>query len=211
MEKLTLKNVNRELIGIIRDEFIDQLAQGHNRYYHEHQVQHKLGIEWYKRFGIEPTLEWCVEDPETHKRRYIDIMLDLGGKKVGIELKYKTKEVKGANYMGQGAQSNGKFFFFQDIERLEKLKKKSEIENGFAVLITNDHLYWNPAQNGKAVKKFDLCAGTKPLHGKYEVDWGEYKGQSVTLSGTYTVEWVEVPAAGAQKDGTTFRYLIIKV
>ena len=62
MGTLTFENVGKQLEAIIEEEFLSQSKEPH--YYNEAQVQHKLGIELYKRFGIEPTLEWYVKKYE---------------------------------------------------------------------------------------------------------------------------------------------------
>ncbi|MGI5091605.1 hypothetical protein [Treponema socranskii] len=211
MGTLTFENVGKQLEAIIEEEFLSQSNEPH--YYNEAQVQHKLGIELYKRFGIEPTLEWYVKNDESGAKEYIDMMFEIDGKRVAIELKYKTRAVKGEDaYVHQGGQSDGKFHFFKDIERLERLKTpksgKAKIDKGFAIFITNDHLYWNEVQKGKPVAKFNLCDNKEGLHGKYPAKWGKHNNEKVILSGTYPVEWFPL-SDETKKDGTIFRCLII--
>ena len=210
MGTLTFENVGKQLEAIIEEEFLSQSKEPH--YYNEAQVQHKLGIELYKRFGIEPTLEWYVKNDESGAKEYIDMMLKIGGKRVAIELKYKTRKIDGKDYITQGGQSDGKFHFFKDIERLERLKKSKNtdfrIDKGFAIFITNDHLYWNEVQKGKPVAKFNLCDNKEGLHGKYPAKWGKHNNEKVILSGTYPVEWFPL-SDETKKDGTIFRCLII--
>lgn len=92
MRTIAFENVGKQLETIIEEEFLSQPRKPH--YYNEAQVQHKLGIELYKRFGIEPTLGWHVKNDESGAKEYIDMMLKIGGKRVAIELKYKTRAVK---------------------------------------------------------------------------------------------------------------------
>jgi len=227
---LTLENVREELMKIIKKEFISQLDKDESgkdkkHYYNEAQIQYKLAVELYKNFGIEPTLEWYVGKWDDGTKKYIDMVFEVEGKKVGIELKYKTQKLKTGDYTNQGAQNNGKFHFFKDIERLEMLKgDKAKIEKGFAILITNDHLYWNAAKTETSVARFNLCDGEKLQEKTYRADWRvqqKYKDVSVKLSKSYTVRWE--PAAAdmpekdntknnnTKKDGKTFRCLIIEV
>lgn len=232
MGTLTFENVGKQLEAIIRSEFLSQLEKGKKRYYNEAQVQHKLGIELYKRFGIEPTLEWYVKNDESGAKEYIDMMLEIGSKKVAIELKYKTRKIDGKDYIMQGGQSDGKFHFFKDIERLERLKKSKDtdfrIDKGFAIFITNDHLYWNEARsNSKANKKnsvadFDLCDTKGIEKDRYCAEWRKTKKQkeqkelkeaknaTVTISRSHTVEWFPL-SYETKKDGKTFRCLIIEL
>ena len=217
MEELTIKNVKEKLIEIITEEFLCQLEKNKKHYYNEAQIQHKIGIELYKKFGIEMTVEWGVphveNDLKSEKRR-IDIMLEIGGKKIGIELKYKTKAVVGEEYANDGADNNNKFDFFKDVQRLEDLKeekdKKFHIEKGFAIFITNDHLYWNPAGKGTLKEAFNLCDGTE-LSGTYKAGWESRKGKSVEFSGRHKIKWVPPLECPDKKDGKTFRYLIVEV
>lgn len=213
METLTFENVRGKLEEIITKEFIAQI-DNNTPYHNEAQVQYKLAIELYKKFKIEPTLEWYVKNDESGAKEYIDMMLEIDGKKVAIELKYKTRETAGKDYITQGGQSDGKFHFFKDIERLERLKTpkggKAKIDKGFAIFITNDHLYWNKVQEGKPVAKFNLCDNKEGLHGEPSAGWGKHNNEKVILSGTYPVEWF--PSSDeVKKDGTTFRCLIIKI
>ena len=212
----TFENVGKQLEAIIEEEFLSQSKEPH--YYNEAQVQHKLGIELYKRFGIEPTLEWYVKNDESGAKEYIDMMLKIDGKRVAIELKYKTRKIDGKDYITQGGQSDGKFHFFKDIERLERLKKSKDIDfridKGFAIFITNDHLYWNEARsNSKAkgknsVADFDLCDKKGIKKDTYNAKWRKSKNATVTISRSYPVEWFS-PSDEVKKDGTTFRCLII--
>lgn len=216
MGTLTFENVGKQLEAIIEEEFLSQSKEPH--YYNEAQVQHKLGIELYKRFGIEPTLEWYVKNDESGAKEYIDMMLKIDGKTVAIELKYKTRKIDGKDYITQGGQSDGKFHFFKDIERLERLKKSKDIDfridKGFAIFITNDHLYWNEARsNSKAkgknsVADFDLCDKKGIKKDTYNAKWRKSKNATVTISRSYPVEWFS-PSDEVKKDGTTFRCLII--
>ena len=146
------------------------------------------------------------------------MMLEIDGKRVGIELKYKTRKIDGKDYITQGGQSDGKFHFFKDIERLERLKKSKDIDfridKGFAIFITNDHLYWNEARsNSKAKEKnsvadFDLCDKKGIKKDTYNAKWRKSKNATVTISRSYPVEWFS-PSDEVKKDGTTFRCLII--
>ena len=198
MRTIAFENTGKQLGAIIEEEFLSQSKEPH--YYNEAQVQHKLGIELYKRFGIEPTLGWHAKNDESGAKEYIDMMLKIGGKRVAIELKYKTRAVKDVDaYVHQGGQSDGKFHFFKDIERLERLKTpkggKAKIDKGFAIFITTDHLCWNEVRsNSKAKEKnsvtdFDLCDTKGIKKDRYCAEWRESKNATVTISRSHTVKW----------------------
>lgn len=217
MDELTIKNVKEKLIEIITEEFLCQLEKDNKRYYKEVSIQCKLGNELSKKFGVDPVLEWSVPHVESDlnsSTRSIDIMLEIGGKKVGIELKYKTKAVAGKEYANDGADNDNKFEFFKDIRRLEDLReekdKKFHIEKGFAIFITNEHLYWKPARKGTLKEAFNLCDGTE-LSGTYKAEWESRKGKSVEFSGSHKIQWMPPLEGTDKKDGKTFRYLIVEV
>ena len=217
MDELTIKNVKEKLIEIITEEFLCQLEKDNKRYYKEASIQCKLVNELSKKFGVVPVLEWSVPHVESDLKsstRRIDIMIEIGGKKIGIELKYKNKAVPGEEYPNHGADNNNKFDFFKDVQRLEELKnikdKKFHIEKGFAIFITNDHLYWNPAGKGTLKEAFNLCDGTE-LSGTYKAEWKSRKGKSVEFSGSHKIQWMPPLEGPDKKDGKTFRCLIVEV
>lgn len=218
MEALTIKNVKEELIEIITEEFLCQLEKDNKRYYKEASIQCKLVNELSKKFGVDPVLEWSVPYVESDLKsstRRIDIMFEIGGKKVGIELKYKNKAVPGGEYPNPGADNNNKFDFFKDVQRLEDLReeknKKFHIEKGFAIFITNDHLYWKPTRKGTLKEAFNLCDGTELIPKTYKAEWKGRKGQSVQFSGSHKIQWMPPLEGPDKKDGKTFRYLIVEV
>lgn len=75
---------------------------------------------------------------------YIDLIMDLGEKKYAFEFKYQTallavKEIhEGLELKNHSAQDVFRFGFRKDIYRLEQLKKQCQIEQGYAILLSND-------------------------------------------------------------------------
>ena len=97
------------------------------------------------------------------KKDYLDIFLLHKDKRIGIELKFKTKGIsvkkEGQNvvdeiatrekkekfkyhFSNQGAETNGHHSFFWDLHRLNDFINKKEIDLGYQIFITNDPSYW---------------------------------------------------------------------
>ena len=218
--------------------------------------------EKYKDKEIEIRLERCVviEKDKKGKPRswYIDIWVELGGKIYPIELKYKTRgqedkmqEVKDEKYRlkNQGANDVGRFDYLWDIHRIEqisKLAKSDEVKfreevgeefgEGYAIILTNDHLYWKPPTNepNTSCKDFRIHEG-ETIEGKMR--WTELRGdeevkreknnkkykapgkkrsrdEEIELKGKYTITWTdysELEGDGNKKDGTILKYTIATI
>lgn len=176
----------RDLIAMCKEEF--QLQSFENHYLSEASVQLKMGIEIFKRCYIEPRMEYGVRrDDGSGKKDFLDILFHDGPKKIGIELKYKTRRKDGFHFTNQGAQNNGKYDFIKDICRLERFKAKRIIDVGFAVFLTNDETYWSPAERGSMVKPFDLVSGNE-LKRRYVAKW-KGRSASIKLDNSYKIRW----------------------
>lgn len=105
----------------------------------------------------------------------MELDIFLPKKMVGIELKYKTIKgdftIDGENYnlKNHGAQNLGRFDFFEDIRRLQCLKKRDIIKSGFVVFLTNDHLYWNKITRINFSIQFDMSE--KVIPSKTHLNW----------------------------------------
>ena len=119
-------------------------------YLNEKSIQMKLAFELWKKSNIEPQLEKCF-DYNSKIKTYTDIFIITDdGKKIGIEIKFKTRKILGKTYVQQGAVTNGKLNSLKDVDRLSKLKKEGKINVGYFIFITNDYLYWkNPRKSKK--------------------------------------------------------------
>ena len=84
--------------------------------------------------------------PFSDKRMYLDIWLSTS--RIAIELKFATRKLEcewnGENFSlrDQSAQDVKRYDFLKDIQRLEQVVMDGNADAGFAVLLTNDHLYW---------------------------------------------------------------------
>jgi hypothetical protein len=161
------------------------LSQSPGRpYYSEAAVQLKLGMELWRRLETEPVME--IRHPATREK--LDIFLEHGGVRYGIELKYKTKPVPGFGFTAQGAHDHGRYDFINDIGRIESFIASGFIQCGFACLVTNDPLYWGTLRETSFAKAFQLTDGTV-LNGIYTPKW-KNRTRPITLHRTYSVEWL---------------------
>jgi len=135
---------------------------------------------------------------------YIDIFIEINNKKLGIELKYKTKKLNKLikdeeyNLKDQGARDLGRYDFCKDIFRIERFIEKGYIDWGLVILLTNDKGY----QTGNGSKKqsketidsqFRLPHGKK-LEGNMiwnrTPKWTNGRGE-ILLKGNYDISWRE--------------------
>ena len=158
--------------------------------------------------------------PNNDKKIYIDIVVFLDGKKYPIELKYKTKALSvnlgNEKYLlkNQAAHNFGRYHYLKDFQRIESLIKSDFCENGFAIMLTNDYLYWESDCKGDADQAFSLHENNA-LSGK--LCWGKNVGEKVKeekpeikLSGKYTIKWNDYSDINDVKNGKV-RYCLNEI
>ena len=174
----------------------------------------------------QPRLEFpfSPESPSPTKRLKLDIWLE--GARIAIELKYKTQKLN-LRFHGecfalrnQSAQDIGRYDFISDIDRLEQITENPlPATAGFAVMLTNDPLYWKQARGedtandaafhlkdgrtieGEMAWSNRAAAGTtkdreKPLRlkGRYKANWRNYWDFREGTHSEFRYLAVEVPA-----------------
>ena len=164
-------------------------------------------------------LEKCID------KMYVDIIAEYNNKVIPIELKYKTRNTSNRiindnnekfELKNQGAHDQARYDFIKDISRIEELIGRDRFEFGYAIMLTNDHLYWeNKAKENRTTvsDSFRIHDG-RILEKNKVLDWSEKasegtkKGRSsIILKNEYTLNW----NAYRTFDGNEFRYLIVKV
>lgn len=169
--------------------------------------------------------------PTFDDKMRIDIIVFINNEWIPIELKYKTKKSKkGAledkitqevfNLKNQGAKDINCYLYLKDIERIERIKQevKNNFKEGYAVFLTNDETYCKPPQNNDCVyKDFSLEHG---ITKQGELKWAEHTGawakeggigKSITLEGSYKMEWKEFSNVNEERSDGTFYYLVTKI
>ena len=164
---------------------------------------------------LEP-LSATINGGKNVKRLYTDIIVYNGKTKefIPIELKYKTKEIKGTSlFRNHGAQDLGSYDFLWDVKRIEMLKTQKLVTpggdsynrecelnfflKGFAIMITNDNSY-SGQHNNSCAKDFYLTQ-EKTFFAGTAVDWnrtnsstfykGTWRDAAITFSGDYRCDW----------------------
>ena len=132
-----------------------------NHIFSEKSVQMKIGLELINKLKLDNKLQFerKIFNEKLQKKDYLDIFLFHNNKKIGIELKFKTKGIeknlqKYFNYYfsNQIAYTNGRHSFFWDLHRLNDLVDREEIHQGYQIFITNDKSYWKKKETGNAGK-----------------------------------------------------------
>ncbi len=153
-------------------------------------------------------------------RRYVDVWLP--DSKTAIELKYLTRtavivhEDEEFRLRDQYAQDTRRYDFCLDIARLEGIIDGGRANDGYAILITNDYLYWNPPRKPDANDAdFVLHEGreiTGTLAWSPRAGTGTVKGRErpVEIRRRYRALWQEYSDLGGTGH-TKFRYLLLQV
>ena len=182
----------------IRDtliEICEEIIEQNNNPYKEHKgisnhifdekgIQMYVGWELTKKLGLYVSsndkehklnlqFERKIINKVRGKKDYLDIFLLHKDKRIGIELKFKTKGIRIPKKLGeksitdeietqkrrekfqyhfsnQGAETNGHHSFFWDLHRLNDFINKKEIELGYQRFITNDPSYWKKKKEGSS-------------------------------------------------------------
>lgn len=140
-----------------------------------------------------------------------------------IRLRYPTSnfqfERRGERYslLHQGATDRGRYEFLRDVGRLERVvQDTNNVCSGIAVMLTNDHLYWNEGarpdtvdadfrihdgaiRSGRLAWSEDASEGTK-----------SNMEQALLLQGSYEMQWHDYSNMGLQRNAQ-FRYLAVEV
>lgn len=164
-----------ELITVIQS-----LANSRAVFHSEADFQHELAMALNQKTNKEIRLEKPFADIpikpglKTTTKIELDILVVTEG--LGIELKYKTKEVQltvnneDFNLRNHGAQNLGRYDFFDDIRRVQELKRSGLVNRGIVVFLTNDPTYWNQSTRRNLSKQFSMHEG-RIINEKSTLGW----------------------------------------
>lgn len=157
----------------------------------------------------------------TFENRYTDIWIN-DEKPIAIELKYKPKKIslKYDNEIfelkEQGAQDIGRYDFLKDVQRVEEIISKFPEVTGYAIILTDDHLYWNPPLKEDSIDSdFKIHEG-RIIHGSLK--WSSQAGSGSTknrtepiiINGSYKVNWKDYSSFDIPSYGK-FKTLCLKI
>jgi hypothetical protein len=146
---------------------MERLSSYRPIFHSESDLQHELALIIANESNKKIRLEKPFLNIPLNKSKSIKIELDLflPNEKVGIELKYKTikRNIKFSDeeffLKNHAAQNLGRFDFFDDLRRLQMLRKQGIIHSGFVIFLTNDPLYWTRIQRSNFSSNFSMEEG----------------------------------------------------
>ena len=200
-----------------------ELAIERPLFHSEADFQHALAWrihEEYPSSGVR--LEYKPPINTDKGKMQLDIWLAKLG--VAIELKYKTRKPKeeikhngeSFNLRNHSACDIGRYDFLKDIERLESLSGLADVKAGFAIFLTNEHLYWKvPTRRNTVDAAFSLREDPdRQIQGN--MDWlnaseGTMRGRKdpIELKGAYETQWRAYSRIAGERYGE-FRYLMVR-
>lgn len=188
-------------------------------FHSEADFQFALAWEIRQKLGFEVRLEF------KHKATYLDLWLPTEG--VAIELKYATRklehEEEGERFAlkDQSANDIKRYDYVKDINRIENvLRERGDAENGLAVFLTNDWLYWDKPRKDwerRLDAAFRIHQGRRIERG-LAMKWQEEgtgttksREEPITTRDSYTLKWNDYKSLKSNEKSSRFRYLAVKV
>ena len=199
-----------------------------------------ISEDWFKSFSSQkviPTSQLDFRDKlanclkelgySVHKNREmgkdkVDLFATKGDERIVIEVRYKTALLKTihqgehVHLKNQGAQDISRYDFLSDLEKVERVVDSRPGLKGYAILLTNDHLYWKPPRKHDSVDKdFHIHNGrvvsSQCLWGR-EASRGTTAGRERILNfkKTYPMKWQPYLNLGNEKN-MVFQALVIEV
>ena len=204
-----------DIRGLLKD-----LAESRKVFHSEADFQHALAWHIHQTMPkSQIRLEFPV--PVENQKMYVDIWLPV--EKIAIELKYMTRKSELEDneesfaLRDQGAHNQRRYDFLWDIHRLELMRSMPEFcEAGYAVLLTNDQLYWNPPRRQDTVDSAFRVHEGRVISGK--LAWsakatpGTKRGRElpIPITDSYHLRWQDYSYFSGKPPGK-FRYLAVSL
>jgi len=205
------------------EPILKKLSEDRPIFHSEADFQHALAWEIHKKYPkVSIRLEISSDRPD--KRERIDILIRNKNEICAIELKYKKTEINIIhnkelfNLRPDIAQDISRYDFIKDITRLERYVGSHPKSIGYAIILTNDDLYWRDGIRGINSKDFFLNEG-RILKKEKKMDWhsntgnGTKKGREkpLELQRDYHLHWKEYSTINELPKKNKFHYLLLKV
>ncbi len=198
-----------------------ELAVKRPVFHSEADFQHALAWEIHQRWP-ECSMRLEFKPPHLENPIYLDIWADGGDKVLALELKYKTRrtqlQARGENFdlLHHGAHPLGRYDFLKDVVRLEMVTESRSDICGYAILLTNDSMYWTAPKGIPANDASFRVHEGRLVRGK--LAWGEgyapstirNRESSLDIRGSYPSVWQEYSEVSGSALGR-FRYLLVNV
>jgi len=202
-------------------DILKQLLEIRPIFHSEADFQYALAWEIQKHHP-KAQIRLEINLPVFDKKEYIDIWANIDDKVYIIELKYKTKKInleynKEKFYLlNQGAQDVGRYDFIKDITRLERFISKHNNYIGYAIMLTNDDLYWrNPVRLNTVDANFRIHENRK-IKGKLRwsdgASVGTKKGRenNLIIKDSYLMKWSDYSAL-KESGPNYFKFLLSEI
>ncbi len=180
------------------DTILESLSQICPIFHNEEDFQSRFAYEIQQQYpDFDIKLEYKIMEPTT---RYIDVWIQ-NPNPVAIELKYKSSLLNTQvgdetfNLKNHSAEDLGRYDFLKDVQRLEDIVTRHPNAEGYAVMITNDPLYWKISQNNNTIDSaFRIHEG---LQVTGDLSWSSKAGsgstqnreESIQIKGVYDIHW----------------------
>ena len=204
------------------ENILQALAAERRIFHSEADFQHALA---WKIHELHPDAKIRLEVPSGRfdKRERIDIVANVGGRKYALELKYKKRKLslivddEEFSLRADGAQDISRYDFIKDVVRLERYVSSLAGTTGYAILLTNDELYWKESARGVTSAAFFLHEG-RTLNSNGPLTWYERTGSgtkknredSLSLLANYQIRWRDYSTI-PELQSCKFRYILLTV
>lgn len=211
-------------LNVLIPEVLTVLSEQRSVFHSEADFQHALAWEVHRRMPqASVRLERPVKLSTVDKPLHVDVWIECDGDILIIELKYKTTALqtleRGERFILQthGARDLGRYDFIKDVWRVETIVASSTRAAGYAILLTNDPLYWARSHHGRTVDANLRLHEGRDLHGT--LDWGTQASEgtkrgrerALQLTGSYPLRWKDYSRASVEAKCTKFRYLAVAI
>ncbi|MBR5146791.1 MAG: hypothetical protein IKW54_04100 [Bacteroidales bacterium] len=184
---------------------INNLAKKRPAFYSEADFQFSLAWELKTLLpNVLPNANIYLERYEPTFNYHVDIWVEENGEFFPIELKYKTRKDdviinrQTVTLKDHAAVTLGSYDYLKDIRRIEDLSQLPGFKKGYAVMLTNEPIYYKPSKTNSSYNMFKICEGlTKQAN--VTMNWGLTNKQTpfqatkgrgpFALKNTYQMHW----------------------
>ena len=183
----------------IFETFFNKVKSGEIEIYNEFSLQHELGIFLRSEssgYKIQFERNSSYFGKATRVKHEIDISIFNDEENFcAIELKFPRR----------GQYPEQMFSFVKDIAFLEELKKDIHFKNCYAVVLVDDHNFYDGAAPEGSIYPFFRASSL--INGRINKPTGA-KNESYNIAGRYRIEWRDLGQVSASID--SWKYYILE-